>query len=118
MADHPLTLGEIIRRQRELAEVPMRQLAAMTGISNPYLSQIENGLREPSNRVLTALAEALQVSVDDLRAATESSLDDDSRAVLEAINSDPNLTKRQRVALIEAYSAMVEVTLQRRHRRT
>ena len=58
--DH-LTLGEIIRRQRELAELSMRQLAAMAGISGPYLSQIERGLRDPSAEVLDALADSLQI---------------------------------------------------------
>ena len=52
------TLGEVIRRQRELARLPMRQLAAMAGISNPYLSQIERGLRDPSDQVLTAIADS------------------------------------------------------------
>ncbi|MEP6562472.1 MAG: helix-turn-helix transcriptional regulator, partial [Nakamurella sp.] len=47
-----LSLGEMIRRQREIAALPMRQLAAMSGISNPYLSQIERGLRDPSDQVL------------------------------------------------------------------
>ena len=49
-------LGEIIRRQRELGELSMRQFATLAGISNPYLSQIERGLREPSDRVLDAIA--------------------------------------------------------------
>ncbi len=49
-------LGDIIRQQRELAELPLRQLAAMVGISNPYLSQIERGLRLPSEQVLEAIA--------------------------------------------------------------
>ena len=50
-----LSSGEIIRRQRELTALPMRQLAAMAGISNPYLSHIEHGLREPSEQVLKSL---------------------------------------------------------------
>ena len=69
MADHPhraLTLGEIIRRQRELAELPMRQLAAMVGISNSYLSQIERRLRAPSDHVLRSIADSLQTSADAL----------------------------------------------------
>ena len=53
-------LGEIIRRQRELSELSMRQFATLAGISNPYLSQIERGLREPSERVLDAIAAALR----------------------------------------------------------
>ena len=59
-------LGEIIRRQRELSELSMRQFADLAGISNPYLSQIERGLREPSERVLDAIASTLQVSADTL----------------------------------------------------
>ena len=58
----PPTLGEFIRRQREINELSMRQLARMVGISNPYLSQIERGLREPSDRVLEAIARQLEVS--------------------------------------------------------
>ena len=61
-----LMLGRIIRTQRELAELPMRQLAATVGISNPYLSQIERGLRAPSEAVLNAIADSLQTSVDRL----------------------------------------------------
>jgi transcriptional regulator with XRE-family HTH domain len=57
-------LGEFIRRQRELQELSMRQLADLVGISNPYLSQIERGLREPSDKVLEAIAENLQLSAD------------------------------------------------------
>jgi len=60
------TLGEIIRRQRELNEISMRQLATMAGISNPYLSQIERGLRAPSEKVLEAIAGTLEISVDRL----------------------------------------------------
>ena len=63
-----LMLGRIIRAQRELAAVPMRELAAAAGISNPYLSQIERGLRAPSEAVLTAIAESLETSVQRLYA--------------------------------------------------
>ena len=57
-------LGDFIRRQRELQELSMRQLADLVGISNPYLSQIERGLREPSEKVLDAIAENLHLSAD------------------------------------------------------
>lgn len=119
MADkpNPLSLGELIRRQRELAEVPMRQLAAMTGISNPYLSQIENGLREPSGRVLNALAESLQMSVDELTdAARGSGATEQEGRVLESIRDDHGLTAKQRQALAEVYKSMVEATKARRKR--
>ena len=59
-------LGEIIRQQRELAELSMRQFADLAGISNPYLSQIERGLRAPSEQVLDAIAKTLKVSADAL----------------------------------------------------
>lgn len=117
MARSPLSLGEFIRRQRELAALPMRQLAAMTGISNPYLSQIENGLRMPSEQVLRGIARSLQVSVDELVAAMtgpEEATDERGAAVLAAIRSDPDLSAPQRRSLIETYTAMTEVTRARK----
>jgi transcriptional regulator with XRE-family HTH domain len=116
----PLSLGEIIRRQRELAELPMRQLAAMIGISNPYLSQIERGLRAPSEQVLEGIAHSLQTSVDQLLDAAGTGADSTNGthdAVLEAVRADPNLTARQRQALSEVYTAMTEVTAARRAQR-
>lgn len=113
-----LSLGEIIRRQRELAALPMRQLAAMSGISNPYLSQIERGLREPSEQVLSAIAESLKVSTDTLR-VTEEAEDtaDHPNAVLEAIHADVDLTAQQRRALQETYEAFRELTIERRRQK-
>jgi transcriptional regulator with XRE-family HTH domain len=116
----PLSLGEIIRRQRELAELPMRQLAAMVGISNPYLSQIEHGLRDPSEQVLEGIARSLQTSVDQLLDAAGSGADKTNgshNAVLDAVRADPNLTARQRHALSEVYTAMTEATAARRSQR-
>lgn len=113
-----LTLGEIIRRQRELAALPMRQLAAMSGISNPYLSQIERGLREPSKQVLDAIAESLKVSADELRGTEEEEGAADSQsAVLDAIQSDADLTSQQRRALQETYEAFRELTIERRRQK-
>src|SRR5215216_5789187 len=65
-ADLESPLGAFIRRQRELQKLSMRQLADLAGISNPYLSQIERGLREPSEKVLDALARNLEISADAL----------------------------------------------------
>lgn len=113
-----LTLGEIIRRQRELASLPMRQLAAMSGISNPYLSQIERGLREPSEQVLHAIADSLKVSAETLRANEEDeSTTDTQSAVLDAIQADADLTAQQRRALQETYEAFREVTIERRRQK-
>ena len=113
-ADDQLRLGEIIRRQRELAELSMRQVAAMAGISNPYLSQIERGLRAPSEEVLRAIAESLNVSADVLRGEEPSN---GSVEVIEAIQSDPDLTASQRRSLTEAYEALRQVTVKRRRGR-
>jgi transcriptional regulator with XRE-family HTH domain len=111
-----LHLGTIIRRQRELAELSMRQLAAMVGISNPYLSQIERGLRAPSEHVLRAIAASLRTTADALvqQAAPAGQPD-----VVAAIGRDPDLTRQQRQALTEIYTSLTEATvaLRRRGRR-
>jgi transcriptional regulator with XRE-family HTH domain len=103
-------LGEIIRQQRELAELSMRQFADLAGISNPYLSQIERGLRAPSEQVLEGIAGALKLSSDALyqQAGVARPGDEkDSSEVLAAIAADPRLTARQRSALKEVYEAFV-----------
>jgi transcriptional regulator with XRE-family HTH domain len=103
-------LGEIIRRQRELAEMSMRQFAEIAGISNPYLSQIERGLRAPSQQVLDAIANALSVSSDALyeqAGMTPPGTEPEDNAVLDAIAADPRLTARQRKALAEIYESFV-----------
>src|ERR1700690_997822 len=106
--DHvlPESLGEIVRRQRELNELSMRQFAAMAGISNPYLSQIERGLREPSEQVAEAIAKALRTSVDALyKEAGIGDEDESPSAVAEAISAATDLTARQRQALLTTYDA-------------
>jgi len=103
-------LGEIIRQQRELAEYSMRQFAERAGISNPYLSQIERGLRAPSEQVLESIARTLKVSSDALYAEAgidPPGQDGDGNAVLDAIAADQRLTARQRSALREVYEAFV-----------
>ncbi|MBM2616349.1 helix-turn-helix transcriptional regulator [Actinoplanes sp. LDG1-06] len=102
----PPSLGEIIRRRRELAELPIRQFAAMVGISGPYLSQIERGLRAPSDRVLRAIAGSLRTTADALRIEAGPEWDAPP-PVLTAIAADPRLTARQRQALTEVYLAFV-----------
>lgn len=102
-------LGEIIRRQRELSELSMRQFADMAGISNPYLSQIERGLREPSEKVIEAIAAALRTSADSLyeEAGLADAEPEAEPAVIEAIRTDSALTARQRQALVTTYEAFL-----------
>jgi transcriptional regulator with XRE-family HTH domain len=104
-----VSLGEIIRRQRELSRLSMRRFAGMAGISNPYLSQIERGLREPSERVVNAIARSLQTSAEALYEEAGLVPDDDPglNAVPAAIEADPTLTPRQRRVLLDVYESFV-----------
>jgi transcriptional regulator with XRE-family HTH domain len=110
------SLGEIIRKQRELNEMSMREFARVVGISNPYLSQIERGLRAPSEQVLQSIARSLETSADTLReqAGIDRDGDDDGSDVIEAIKADPALTPRQRQALVQVYEAFVAQSRKRR----
>ena len=110
MAEPASSLGEIIRRQRELSRLSMRQFAGMAGISNPYLSQIERGLREPSERVVDAIARSLKTTAEALYEEAGLVSDDDSstlEAVPSAIAADPALTPRQRRVMLDVYEAFV-----------
>ena len=111
-------LGEIIRRQRELSELSMRQFASMAGISNPYLSQIERGLREPSEKVVDAIAKSLQMTADTLyeQAGIVAAEEPEDAGVRAAIEADEQLTGRQRRALLEIYDAFLPETGAPRHR--
>jgi transcriptional regulator with XRE-family HTH domain len=114
------SLGDIIRRQRELNALSMRQFAQMVGISNPYLSQIERGLRDPSEKVVEAIAKSLELSADALyeQAGVTPDGDSDSEsAVIEAIRDDAALTGRQRQALIQVYEAFAGQGQKRTRRR-
>lgn len=104
-----LTLGGIIRHQRELHELSIRRFAEMVGISNPYLSQIERGLRDPSEKVVDAIARNLDLSVDALyeQAGLDVMSDADEQAVRDAVRADRRLTARQRQALLEVYDAFL-----------
>ncbi len=97
-------LGEFIRDQRRTARLSLRRLSELTGISNPYLSQIERGMREPSAKILQAIARGLRISAETLyvRAGILERRDDDPDLV-EAILRDPTISERQKQALVEIY---------------
>jgi transcriptional regulator with XRE-family HTH domain len=105
--DHDSPLGAFIRRQRELQELSLRQLANLSGISNPYLSQIERGLRAPSERVLEAIAQQLELSAEVLQEHIGGAQEEGEPEVVTAIRADSRLTPKQRQALIEVYTAFV-----------
>jgi transcriptional regulator with XRE-family HTH domain len=97
-------MGAFIRQQRELADMSMRQVSSMVGISNPYLSQIERGLRAPSAAVAAGIATALGVSVDELYGPDDAR---DRSPLLEAIENATELTAAQRSSLAEIYRSFV-----------
>ena len=111
---HLELLGDFIRQQRRTANLSLRELAQKTNISNPYLSQIERGLHEPSVRVLKAIAGALNLSAETLLAQAGMLEDEstdaarvDSRATENAIRADRRLTDAQREALLAVYRSYV-----------
>ena len=101
------SLGDYLREQRISAELSLRQLAEQAGVSNPYLSQIERGLRRPSAEVLQQLAKALRISAETLyvRAGILDPDEDGVRSVELAILADPGLTERQKQALLDVYQS-------------
>lgn len=107
MAGTAQTLGDYLRDQRRGAQLTLRQLADQAGVSNPYLSQIERGLRRPSADVLQQLAKALRISAETLyiRAGI---LDPDERGaatVQSAVLADSELDERQKQILLEIYAS-------------
>ena len=111
-------LGDFLRQQRHSAQLSLRQLAVRSGVSNPYLSQVERGLRRPSAEVLQQLAKALQISatalytraglLDDVTTSGASDGAPERRpTVITAVMDDVRLDDRQRRALIDIYTAFV-----------
>ena len=98
-------LGEFIRDQRRNARLSLRNLSERAGISNPYLSQIERGLRKPSADILQQIARALRISAETLyvRAGILEPREDGTDDVESAILRDGSLTDRQKQALVEVY---------------
>ncbi|MGB8383639.1 MAG: helix-turn-helix transcriptional regulator [Dermatophilaceae bacterium] len=110
-------LGGYLREQRMAARLSLRQLSELAGISNPYLSQIERGLKRPSAQILQQLAHGLQMSAESLYIKAGILQEGSDRAatpgVLDAIAADPQLTPRQRGVLVEVYRAFVSRELER-----
>lgn len=98
-------LGGFIREQRTIAQISLRALAAKAGVSNPYLSQVERGLRRPSADILAQIAHGLSISVESLLARAGILESADAPDVVLAIRSDRVLTERQKSSLIDIYAA-------------
>jgi transcriptional regulator with XRE-family HTH domain len=101
-------IGSFIRTQRETAQFSMRQLAARSGISNPYLSQVERGLRKPSADVLSQIAKALRVSAEVLYVRAGMLEPRETSQVRDAIISDTAITERQKQSLLDTYASFLQ----------
>ncbi|MFI5696604.1 helix-turn-helix domain-containing protein [Kribbella sp. NPDC051586] len=107
------SVGEYLAEQRRHAQLSLRQLSDLAGVSNPYLSQIERGLRKPSAEVLQQLAKALRISAETLYVrAGILDPDDDSdgrqaTGVVDAVLLDPALNERQKRVLLDVYTSFV-----------
>ena len=103
-------VGEFIRRQRELGQMSVRQLADICGVSNAYLSQIERGLRTPSSVILQSVARGLRLSAETLYA--QAGIIDpkgEEDGVVRSVMQDPNLSARQREILIDMYQSFRKI---------
>jgi transcriptional regulator with XRE-family HTH domain len=102
-------LGDYLKEQRVSAQLSLRQLADQAGVSNPYLSQIERGLRKPSAEVLQQIAKALRISAEQLyvRAGILNPEDGVGGSVELAILGDTSLTERQKQSLLDVYSSFL-----------
>jgi transcriptional regulator with XRE-family HTH domain len=111
-------LGKFIREQRRGAQLSLRKLAKLAGVSNPYLSQIERGLRRPSADILQGIAKALRISAETLYVQAGMLDDRDEEKpgpdVEAAILADPAITERQKQVLVQVYSTFRQETQRRR----
>ncbi|WP_037889784.1 helix-turn-helix domain-containing protein [Streptomyces sp. NRRL S-87] len=100
-------LGEYLREQRRTAQLSLRQLADAAGVSNPYLSQIERGLRKPSAEILQQLAKALRISAETLyvRAGILDEREPDEVETRAVILADPSINERQKQVLLQIYES-------------
>ncbi|MGA7270507.1 MAG: helix-turn-helix transcriptional regulator [Acidimicrobiia bacterium] len=108
---HHSDLGDFIRQQRERANLSLRRLADRAGISNPYLSQIERGIRKPSAEILKALSRALQISAETMY--SRAGLIEEGTnppTVVEAVEADDRLDPRHKQVLLDLYRTLIETT--------
>src|SRR5450432_4891525 len=107
-------LGEFIREQRRTAQISVRQLAKLAGVSNPYLSQIERGLRRPSAEIMQQIAKGLRISAEALYVQA-GILDErvSGGVVVDAILADPTITERQKQVMVEVYDSFRKENLRR-----
>ncbi|HZC39772.1 MAG TPA: helix-turn-helix transcriptional regulator [Streptosporangiaceae bacterium] len=100
------SIGQYIREQREQAKISLRQLASAAGVSNPYLSQVERGLRKPSAEILQQIAKGLRISAEALyvQAGILEDREPDT-GVRAALLADPALSERQKQVLLEIYES-------------
>lgn len=111
MASGRMKLGELgtfIRDQRRAARLSLRKLSDLAGISNPYLSQIERGLRKPSAEILQAIAKALRISAETLYVRAGILDDNAEHDLVDEILKDKNLSERQKQALVDHYRSYLE----------
>ena len=100
-----LDLGEFIREQRRIGQLSLRKLSEMAGISNPYLSQIERGLRKPSAEILQQIARALEISSETLYVRAGTLDDEREHDLITEIRRDPTLGEDQKKAMISIYES-------------
>ncbi|MER7080284.1 Helix-turn-helix [Saccharopolyspora antimicrobica] len=98
-------LGGYIRTQRNNAQISLRQLAKLAGVSNPYLSQVERGLRKPSAEILQQIAKGLRISAEALYVQAGILERRESGPVVDAILADPQLDERQKQVLLDIYAS-------------
>src|SRR5687768_4391071 len=105
------SLGDYLREQRTQSRLSLRQLAEQVGVSNPYLSQIERGLRRPSAEVLQQIAKALRISAEQLyiRAGIVSPTDGAAGTVELAVLNDAGLSERQKQTLLDVYASFIAI---------
>jgi transcriptional regulator with XRE-family HTH domain len=109
------TIGDFIREQRQQGQVSLRQLARLAGVSNPYLSQIERGLRKPSAEILQQIAKGLRISAEQLYVrAGILEFREGNQELVAAILSDPDLGERQKQVLLDIYESFRRENAQQR----